>query len=60
METAAQLRLGKTAVKQLIATGQLKSVLVTPRARRVPVAAVDEFIDGLRDKGIDVAPALGR
>jgi excisionase family DNA binding protein len=44
-ETAAVLKLGLTVTKGLVYSGRIRSVKVGV-ARRVPVAAVDEFLKG--------------
>lgn len=45
-ETCATLHLGRTKVSELIASGQLGSVVVG-RRRLIPVEAVDRFVDEL-------------
>lgn len=45
-EVKQKLSLGKTKVFQLIATGELKSVQIG-KARRIPITALEEFVDGL-------------
>ncbi|RBM16838.1 helix-turn-helix domain-containing protein [Streptomyces sp. PT12] len=42
-EVMARLRLGRTAVYELIRSGRLSSLTIG-RARRVPVSALDDFI----------------
>ena len=55
-EAARRLRIGRTACFNLIRAGALESVPVG-HLRRVPVAAVDEFVARLRERV--VAHALG-
>lgn len=45
-EAARRLRLGRTMVYELLASGALRSVRIG-RARRVPIGALDEFVAGL-------------
>lgn len=46
-EAAAELRIGRTRVYGLISTGELGSVKIG-RSRRIPRAALAEYIDRLR------------
>ncbi|GAA1092135.1 excisionase family DNA-binding protein [Kitasatospora arboriphila] len=46
-EAARRLRIGRTTAFALIAAGELESVLVG-RLRRVPAAAIDEYVAYLR------------
>lgn len=46
-EAAATLGLSRTRIYALMAAGRVESVLVG-RSRRVPVAALEEFVAGLR------------
>lgn len=41
----------KSTIYELIASGRLESVKIGTRARRVPVEALDAFIEDLRDEG---------
>ncbi len=46
-ESAAErLSIGRTAVYELISSGELKSVKIG-RSRRVPVSALEEYVDRL-------------
>ena len=47
-ETAQALRISRTSVYELIRTGQLASVRIG-RRRRIPVAAVEQYVAGLSD-----------
>jgi excisionase family DNA binding protein len=47
-EAAQRLALSRTTIYELIRTGELRSVKVG-RARRIPVAALGEFVNGLFD-----------
>ncbi len=47
-ESAQALGIGRTLVYELIRTGQLESVRIGT-CRRVPVAALDEFVATLRE-----------
>ncbi|WP_424213586.1 excisionase family DNA-binding protein [Streptomyces sp. BI20] len=46
-EAARRLRIGRTLCFRLIATGELEAIAVG-RLRRVPAAAVHEYVDRLR------------
>lgn len=48
-EVAERLRLGKTKVFELLASGEIESVQIGTR-RRVPRAALDRFVDSLRQQ----------
>lgn len=50
---AIRLRLGRTKIYELMATGELESVKVG-RLRRIPTAALDEYVQRLRG---DQSPA---
>lgn len=43
-EAASALGLGRSLVYTLVATGELTSIKIG-RARRIPVSAIDEFIE---------------
>jgi excisionase family DNA binding protein len=45
-EAADRLSLSRTTVYELIRTGELRSVKIG-RARRVPVVALQDYVDGL-------------
>ena len=45
-EAAVMLHVGKTTVYELMAGGQLRSIRIG-RARRIPVEALEEFIEAL-------------
>ena len=47
-ETQELLSIGRTRLFQLIASGRLKSVKIGS-SRRIPISAVDEFIEELCD-----------
>jgi len=49
-EAADALKIGRTRVYALIASGDLRSVLIG-RSRRIPVTAVVEFVKRLEDAG---------
>ncbi|MCX4800612.1 excisionase family DNA-binding protein [Streptomyces sp. NBC_01214] len=55
-EAARRLRIGRTFCFRLIGTGELESVPVG-RLRRVPVAAVHEYVARLRAARGTAAPA---
>lgn len=62
-EAAAQLRLSRATLYQLLASGRLRSIAVG-RARRIPRQALSEFIELLMDEqghrsGASFAP-MGR
>ena len=46
-EAAARLRVGRSTAYELIASGQLEVVHIG-RSARVPVEAIDEFVQNLR------------
>jgi len=50
-EAADKLSLGRTKTYELIASGQLRSVNIG-RARRVPIDALSEFIEGLQSQEV--------
>jgi excisionase family DNA binding protein len=54
-EAAAALGIGLTKMKQLIATGEIRSLKIG-RSRRITVTSVNEFIQirELREQGADV------
>jgi excisionase family DNA binding protein len=54
-EAAAALGIGLTKMKQLISTGEIRSLKIG-RSRRITVTSVNEFIQirELRDQGADV------
>lgn len=54
-QAAALLAISRAACYRLLATGRLGSVTIG-RARRVPLAALDEFVAALRDDEVSVAP----
>jgi len=47
-EAARRLSIGTTTVKRLIATGELRSVLID-RRRLVPVRAISDFVSDLEE-----------
>jgi excisionase family DNA binding protein len=47
-EAAAALGIGKTALYELLARGELESVVIGVRARRIPRDALSEFVERLR------------
>jgi len=51
-EVARALRLGRSKTYELIASGELETVLIG-RSVRVPVDAIERFVDGLRRPGFD-------
>ena len=46
-QAASELSISRSTVYELVASGQLESVRIG-RARRVPRAALDAFVEGLR------------
>ena len=57
-EAAARaLSLGRTTVYELIGTGRLRSVKIG-RARRIPLAALDEYVRQLDDCATAAAPPV--
>ncbi|MEY2590541.1 MAG: Helix-turn-helix domain [Acidimicrobiaceae bacterium] len=46
-EAAAALRMSRATVYVLMRTGELRSVVVGARSRRIPVAALTEFVERL-------------
>lgn len=46
-QTEAMLGLGRTRMSALIASGEIESVCIG-RSRRIPVEAIDQFLEGLR------------
>jgi excisionase family DNA binding protein len=48
-EVAQALGVGRTMVFELIRTGELRSVKIG-KSRRIPIAAVREYVDGLGDE----------
>ena len=51
-EAADRLALSRTTIYELIRTGELRSVKIG-RARRIPVAALGEYVTGLFDPDPD-------
>jgi excisionase family DNA binding protein len=51
-DVCERLNHGRTRVYQLLASGQLPSVVIGPRARRVRESDLDAFIAGLNDGGL--------
>ncbi|MDQ1490828.1 MAG: hypothetical protein QOJ23_3342 [Actinomycetota bacterium] len=51
-EVARALRLGRSKTYELIASGELETVHIG-RSVRVPVDAIERFVDGLRRPGVD-------
>ena len=49
-QTQAMLELGRTRMWALIASGEIESVRIG-RSRRIPVEAIDRYVEGLRAKG---------
>ena len=49
-ECAMRLSIGRTLTRELIASGQLKSVKLGLRARRVPAAELDAFVRRLSEE----------
>lgn len=47
-EAAAVLGLGLTTTKGLVYAGTLPSVKIGPKTRRVPVSALERFVNGLQ------------
>ncbi|MBO0713897.1 MAG: helix-turn-helix domain-containing protein [Acidimicrobiales bacterium] len=47
LEVAEILGIGRTKVFELMASGELESVAIG-RCRRVPIEALEAFVDGLR------------
>jgi excisionase family DNA binding protein len=47
VEVAEHLGIGRTKVFELMASGELESVAIG-RSRRVPIEALEAFVDGLR------------
>jgi len=50
-EAAERLSLGRTKTYELIASGRLRSVNIG-RARRVPLDALSEFVQGLQSQDV--------
>lgn len=57
-DAAAALGIGTTKTKQLIASGELRSVTVD-RRRLVPVVALSEYVDRLEGHQRDPEPQIG-
>lgn len=47
-EVAERLGLGRTTVYRLIASGEIESIVIGERARRIPASAVDQYIERVR------------
>ena len=47
---ARMLAVGRTTVYELIATGELETILIG-RSRRVPIAALEDFVQRRRGRG---------
>ena len=60
-ETAEALGLGRSTVYELITAGELEVIRIG-RSSRIPVAAVDEFVERHRSPGVTAAaaPTLNR
>lgn len=56
VEVAGILGIGRTKVFELMASGELESVAIG-RSRRVPVEALDAFVEGLRSPRLIGRPA---
>jgi excisionase family DNA binding protein len=55
-EAARYLRIGRTKMCSLLATGEVESVYIG-RLRRVPVECIQEYVSALRDKARHVERA---
>ena len=58
-EAADMLGLGRSKAYQLVMQGELRSIQIG-RARRVPVAALDEFIQRMTNEGVGELIRSGR
>jgi excisionase family DNA binding protein len=50
-QAASWLSVGRTKIYELMGAGELESVRIGA-SRRIPVAALDEFVGRLRDAGV--------
>ena len=47
-EVADALGVGRSTAKNLIYSGEIKSVMLGPRLRRVPVSALEDYVRSLK------------
>lgn len=58
-QTAHALGLGRTTTWHLITTGEIESVVIGRKARRVPYDAIDTYVERLRSQ-VETAAARAR
>lgn len=56
-EAAGLLGLGRTTVFELIRRGEIESVKIGKKTRRIPMAAVRDFVERAREAHHDKVPA---
>ena len=47
-EAAERIRVGRTELFRLLRTGEIESILIGARRRRIPFAALEAYVEGLR------------
>lgn len=58
IDAAIRLSIGRTAIYELIATGELESFKIG-RSRRIPTAAVEAYVELLREQSRSEVDAKG-
>jgi excisionase family DNA binding protein len=51
-EAADRLRMGRTRLYELIARGEIRAIRLGPRMIRIPVAALDEWLESLQTSAL--------
>lgn len=50
-EAAKKLRISRTALFQLLSDGEIESILINERGRRIPADALTRYVERLRSQG---------
>jgi excisionase family DNA binding protein len=56
-EAARQLKIGRTAMYELIMSGEVRSVTIGRRSRRVPALCIADYLDRLLEQPVDLSAA---
>ncbi len=48
-EAGERLRVGRTEIFRMLRRGEIESVLIGERRRRIPVAALEDYVQRLRE-----------
>lgn len=56
-EAAERIRIGRTEMFRLLRRGDIESVMIGARRRRIPVDALERYVAGLRSQASAVSAA---